>query len=74
MDIKRSWIEEVTGVKNPFARAALFEMVAGLIFMAAIFWPHMSVVSLVKGVLIGAIWAVYGFVDYLRVVSGSPDR
>ncbi len=69
--MKPSWVEQLTGVKPPFGKAALFESVASLIFIAAIFWPHLSLTNLVRALLIGAIWAVAGFLEYLRVRSAS---
>ena len=70
---KKLW-EQLTGVKPPYGQAAFFELVAGLIFMVALWWPRQSVVNLLKGLLIGAIWAVYGFFSYLKVLSDSPRR
>ena len=74
MEMKRALLDQLVGVKPPFTQAALFEEVAGLIFMATLFWPHMSITNMIKGLLIGAIWAVYGFVSYLRAVSESAKR
>ncbi len=72
--MKRSLLDQLVGVKPPFSSAALFEEVAGLIFLATLVWPHMSIAHMVKGFLIGAIWAVYGFVSYLKAVSESAKR
>lgn len=55
--------EQLLGVKPPFRPAAFCEGVAGLIFLVALFWPHMSMTNLLKGLLIGAVWAVYGFIS-----------
>ncbi len=62
-------MESLMGVKQPFGQAAFFEVVAALIFLIALFWPHMSMTNLLKGLLIGGIWAVYGFVAYLKAVG-----
>ena len=67
-------VEQLVGVKPPFTQAALFEVVAALIFMVAIFWPHLSMTNLLKGLLIGAIWAVNGFIGYLKALSQSPRQ
>lgn len=64
--------EQLTGVRPPFGQAALFEGIAGIIFLIALVWPNMSVTNLLKGLLIGGFWAVYGFISYLRVQSESP--
>ncbi len=70
----KNFVERLVGVKPPFSQAALFEVVAALIFLIALFWPHLSMINLLKGLLIGGIWAVYGFVSYLKTVSESPRR
>ena len=69
--MKKSW-EQLVGIKPPFGQAAFFEVVAGLIFLTALFWPHMSIANMLKGLLIGAVWAVYGFISYLKALSESP--
>ncbi|HBQ96603.1 MAG: hypothetical protein C7B43_04030 [Sulfobacillus benefaciens] len=79
-DEQKEWIrmkkslEQLVGVKPPFSQAAFFEGVAGVIFLVALFWPHMSIANLLKGLLIGAVWAVYGFISYLKALSESPHR
>ncbi len=52
--MKRSLLDQLVGVKPPFSMAALVEEVAGLIFLATLVWPHMSIAHMVKGFLIGA--------------------
>lgn len=69
--MKSLW-EQLMGVNPPFRQAAFFEAVASLIFLAALFWPHLSLVNLVRGLLIGCVWAVSGFVSYLRALGASP--
>ena len=64
-------VEQLVGVKPPFTQAAILEVVAGLIFMTALLWPHMSVTNLLKGLLLGGIWAVYGFISYLKTLRES---
>lgn len=70
----KNLLEQLTGIKPPFSQAAFFEMVAGLIFLAALSWPHMSIVNMIRSLLIGAIWAVYGFISYLKALSESPRQ
>ena len=60
----KNFVERLVGVKPPFSQTALFEEVAALIFLMALFWPHLSMTNLLKGLLIGGIWAVYCFVSY----------
>ncbi|MCL5116279.1 MAG: hypothetical protein M1272_03915 [Firmicutes bacterium] len=67
-------LEQLMGIKPPFSQAAFFEVIAGLIFLVALFWPHMSIANMMKGLLIGAIWAVYGFISYLKALSESPPQ
>jgi hypothetical protein len=65
--MRADWLEQITGVKPPYTQAAFFELVAMAIFLAAIFWPHLSTDNLIKALIIGAVWAVSGFLAYLRV-------
>jgi hypothetical protein len=63
------FFEKLTGIKPPYSQAGFFETVAGIIFLTTIFWPHLSIANLIKGLLIGSLWAVYGFVSYLQALG-----
>ncbi len=68
----KNFLEQVTGVKTPFTQAAFFEMVAVCIFLVAGVWPHISLVSLIHSLFIAAVWAIYGFILYLRALGQFP--
>lgn len=68
----RNFIEQSIGVKPPFTQAAFFEMVAASIFLVTGFWPRLSLATLIHGLLIGGVWAIYGFLSYLRALGQSP--
>ncbi|WP_053959889.1 hypothetical protein [Sulfobacillus thermosulfidooxidans] len=68
-----NFIESLTGVKPPFSQAALFEIVAALIFLIDLFWPYLSLRQLIRGLLVGGVWAVYGFIVYLKSIPQRPS-
>ena len=68
----KSRLGQFLGIKPPFNQAAFCEVVAGLIFLVTLVWPQMSVANMIKGLLIGGFWAVFGFVQYLRALGESP--
>lgn len=66
---EKLWIETITGVKQPYA-ATVFEMYIGAaVFLLVIFWPHLSVIQMVRGMAVAAFWVALGLVGFLREVS-----
>lgn len=63
------WIERITGVKAPFAKAALYEFLAAFILLLDLFWPRLSLPSLIKGGLIAGLWSVMGIISYFVEMS-----
>lgn len=49
----------------------MYEIVATLILLVAVMWPHLSLGNMIKGGLIAGIWAITGFIDYLKLIARS---